>query len=143
MVKGFDPTKSDVAALLLNRLGELYRSDPHITLQDSEKYVRHWLQHSQHTSAIYNQFRTLSLAPKIRLIKKCYLPVGVFKDAADRYFPSHSNTEEVTICMNNISNKIELKEHLDRELTFLYLDKLKNVDENLEQRERTLIRNVY
>ena len=46
MVKGYDPTKSDFSALFLNRIFELWNSEPKITLAQSEKYVKHWLQNS-------------------------------------------------------------------------------------------------
>jgi len=48
------------------------------------------------------------------------------------------------VCLDNIRNKLELKENLDRELTFLYLQKKnKREDLSFEQQEQQLIHNIY
>ena len=114
MVKGYDPTQTDPAAILLDRFASLFTSPHLISLPEAQKHVFHWLSHSSYTANIYRSFRDISMRPTVKLVKKCNLSKGTFKDIADEYFPSSSSENEIRVCLNNVRNKVELKEHLDR-----------------------------
>lgn len=83
MVKGYDPTQSDVSAFLLNYLFELRNKDPKMDLNYAQKLVRRWLSTSTYTSSIYQGFRDLDLKPKIKLRRKCGVSKEKIKDEPD------------------------------------------------------------
>ena len=46
--------------------------------------------------------------------------------------------------MDNMRNKVELKEHLDREITYLYLSRRKTPEgTSNEEKDRILMENIY
>lgn len=48
------------------------------------------------------------------------------------------------MCLDNVRNKVELKEHLDREMTLLYLRKLHQKDsDSIEEKEKKLMEDIY
>ena len=46
MVKGFDPTTSDISSMFLNYLFSHIKDKESLTLADSEKYINYWLKKS-------------------------------------------------------------------------------------------------
>ena len=83
MVKGYDPTKTDPSALIINHFFELWNSNPTLTLAQSQKYIIYWLEQSEYTSKLYAAFREISLKPQIKLKKRCPLEKGKFIDGPD------------------------------------------------------------
>lgn len=90
MVKGYDPTQTDPALILLNSLIQLTQSQSQITLASSHDYLQHWLANSPYTAPLYASFQSLGMAPRVKLIKNCHLSQGQFKDVPDLHFPSTS-----------------------------------------------------
>lgn len=144
MVKGYDPTKSDFSSLFMNYLFEIWNANPSISLSQSEKYVKYWLENSEYSSKIYQAFKAINIKPQIKLKKKCNLSKEQLIDEADEHFPTTSNEDEITMCLDNVRNKVELKEHLDREMTLLYLRKLHQKDsDSIEEKEKKLMEDIY
>ena len=67
----------------------------------------------------------------------------MFDDKPDENFPTSSNKDEIKVCLDNLKNKVELKEHLDREMTLLYLTTKEERGHNEEEREIRLMQNIY
>jgi hypothetical protein len=99
MVKGYDPTRTDFSALLLDHLFQLYRAAPTLSLPHAHKYVNHWLNTSQYTATLYRQFAKSSVQPVLRLRKKCGLP-GTSVSGFDLNFPTTVSGNEITICLD-------------------------------------------
>jgi hypothetical protein len=110
MVKGFDPTQNDVASLLLNHIFELVNFGSTLQLQDAHKYVNHWLNHSEYTSALYIKFSTMNVQPVLKLKRKCGLQSASFPSTsmrpADKNFPTVIKDNEITICLDHIRTKL-------------------------------------
>lgn len=87
MVKGYDPTSSDLPALLLDHLFQLVDAAPALSLPQAHTYVAHWLNTAQYTAPLYRQFATASLQPVLRLRRKCGL-AGTSVSGFDLNFPT-------------------------------------------------------
>lgn len=55
MVKGYDPVQTDPAAILLDRMTSLFKSNHRITLQQAHAQVQVWLQKASYTSQMYKR----------------------------------------------------------------------------------------
>ena len=71
MVRGYDPVSSDFTSLIWNHLFSLWTDNTRISLTDSERFVKYWLNNSTETSTIYKKFKALPIKPQIKLKKKC------------------------------------------------------------------------
>ena len=110
MVKGLDPTQTDPTKYALDYIFGFMENPFRVSIDDAHKQILHWLKHSHSTSNIYQSFQDLDVKPIINLRSKCYSNfISWIPQQNDDTFPASQQGHEITLCMNRIKNKIELK----------------------------------
>lgn len=130
MVKYFDPTETDLTIRLIRKIQDIFTQRANkITESEGEKAIAHFFETDKKYSKIFDEFQKKNEAlPKFVMKDDCQKREYVMSTERDyTYYKGHYNPAEnkIILCGNLLTDMLELKENVDRELMMAYTHRIK------------------
>lgn len=125
MVRVFDPTRNDPTVILIRTIQDfVYRKTNALSFNEIKKAIDNFLSQNQYSKMFEEYQKKLVEFPDIALKNNCAKEhffwkrkKEVFHEFKSVYEPENN---KIIVCTNYITNFMELKENLDREISMAY-----------------------